>query len=144
MSGGAARVFFFCLGTGAALGCLYLLFRAVCILTRAGKILTAVLDVLFCCLCAAVVFLSALAVDHGRLRLFQAGLQLLGGWAAVSALGPFVSGAAGRARKIFCKVSDFFRRGWVFLTAHFRRRKPKPVEKRKKTAKKPKKAKKKT
>jgi len=144
MSGGTVRALFFCLATGAALGCLLLLFQAARILLRAGKLLTAALDVLYCCLCALTVFLCALAVDYGRLRLFQAGFQLLGGWAAVTALGPFVFWLAERARKIFCKVSAFFRKGWFFLGAHFHRRKPKPAKKRKKTDGKPKKAKKKT
>lgn len=144
MSGGTVRALFFCLATGAALGCLLLLFQAARILLHAGKLLTAVLDVLYCCLCALTVFLCALAVDHGRLRLFQAGFQLLGGWAAVAAFGPFVSGLAKWMRKIFCKVSGLFRKGWSFLTSHFHRRKPKAAKKAGKTARKPKKAKKKT
>lgn len=144
MSGGAVRALFFCLATGAALGCLLLLFQAVRVLLRAGKLLTAALDILYCCLCALTVFLCALAVDYGRFRLFQACFQLLGGWAAVTALGPFVSGLAERVRKVFCKVSAFFRKGWSFLGAHFYRRKPKPAKKRKKTGGKAKKAKKKT
>ena len=35
---------------------------------------TALLDLLCCCLCGAWVFLCALAVDNGRLRLYQAAL----------------------------------------------------------------------
>ncbi len=144
MNGGGGALVFFCLATGAALGCLFLLFSAVQLAFHAGKLTCALLDVFYCCLCAAVVFLCALAVDHGRLRLLQAACQLLGGWAAVASLSPFVSGAAKRLRKIFCKVSAFFRRRCAFLTAHFRRRKPKPAKKRKKTGKRPKKAQKKT
>ncbi len=144
MSAGAPAVLFFCLGTGAALGCLFLLFRAVRILAHAGKLLTALLDVLFCCLCAAVVFLCALAVDKGRLRLFQAAPQALGAWAAVTALDPFVAGLAEGVRKIFCKVSGLFRKGKAFLTSHFRRRKPLAAKKAGKTGRKRKKQQKKT
>ena len=139
MNGGGGALVFFCLATGAALGCLFLLFSAIRLAFHAGKLASAFLDILYCCLCADTVFLCALAVDHGRLRLIQAVFQLLGGWAAVTALGPFVSGAAKCLRKIFCKVSCFFRKGSSFLTAHFRRRKPKPAKKRKKTGKRPKK-----
>ncbi len=140
----AARPLFFCLATGAALGGLFLLFRALRILLHAGKVLTAVLDVLFCCLCAASVFLCALAMDHGRLRLFQAVFQLLGGWAAVQALGPFTDWLAGKGQKIFCRISALFRKGKTFLTSLFQRRRRKPAKKRKKARQKPKKAKKKT
>lgn len=144
MSAGAPAVTFFCLGTGAALGCLFLLFRVLRILLRAGKLLTAFLDILCCCLCALVVFLCALAVDKGRLRFFQAGLQLLGGWAAVTALGPFVAGLAEKVRKIFSRLSLLFRRGRAFLVSHFRRRRPARAKKPKKTRRKGKKLPKKT
>ena len=144
MKNGICELLFFCLGTGAALGCLLLLFRAARILCRAGKLMTALLDVLYCCLCGAVVFLCALAVDKGRLRLLQVLLQLLGGWAAVTALGPFVSGIALRIKKIFCKVIAFFRRKCGFFTAFFHRRKPKSAKNPEKTKKKRKKPKKKT
>ncbi len=140
----AARPFFFCLASGAALGCLWLAFQALGILLRAGKLLTAFLDVLFCCLCAAAVFLCSLAVDKGRLRLFQAGLQLLGGWAAVLVLSPFTSRLAGLLRKCFCKVSGFFKRTFAFLIPHFRPRRRKKRKNRGKAGKKPEKAKKKT
>ncbi len=106
---GALAAFFFCLAAGAALGCLFLLFQAARILLCAGKPATAALDLLYCCVCAVAVFLCALAVDRGRLRLLQVLAQLLGGWAAVTALGPFTAGLAEAVRKIFCKVSGFFR-----------------------------------
>lgn len=144
MSGGVTRALFFCLSTGAALGCLLLLFQAVRILLRPGRLFTALLDLLYCCICAVTVFLCALAMDHGRLRLFQAVFQLLGGWAAAAALSPLTGGLAGKLRKIFCKVSAGFQERRVFLAAHFRRRRAKPVKKSKKTGEKPKKAKKKT
>lgn len=140
----AGAVAFFCLGTGAALGCLWLLFQAVRILLRAGKPLTALLDILYCCLCGTAVFLCALAVDHGRLRLFQAALQLLGGWAAVAALGPFVSRAAGALQKIFRRVSGVFRSAGAFLGSRFHRRRPRKGKKAEKTGKKGKKQQKKT
>ena len=138
------ELLFFCLGTGAALGCLLLLFRALRVLFRAGKFATVLLDILYCCLCGAVVFLCALAVDQGRLRLLQVLLQLLGGWAVVTALGSFVTGIALRLRKIFCKVSSFFHEKCKTFTSHFRPRKKKSAKNRKKTGKKGKKPKKKT
>lgn len=144
MSAGAPAVLFFCLGTGAALGCLFCLFQAARILLRAGKLLTAALDVLFCCLCAVSVFLCALAVDHGRLRLVQVLLQALGAWSAVAALGPLMSGAAERVRKIFGRLSALLRKAGGFVAPHFRRRRRAPAKKREKTRKKRQKPKKKT
>lgn len=141
---GAPAAFFFCLATGAALGCLFLLFQAARILLCAGKPATAALDLLYCCVCAAAVFLCALAVDRGRLRLLQVLAQLLGGWAAVTALGPFTAGLAEAVRKIFCKVSGFFRGICSFFSGHFRAWRGKIRKNRGKTRKKPEKAKKKT
>ena len=71
MTGGALPTAFFCLATGAALGCLFLLCKVARILLHAGKLCTAALDVLFCSFAAAAAFLCALAVDHGRPRFFQ-------------------------------------------------------------------------
>ena len=84
MSGQALPLVFFCLATGAAMGCLFLLFQGVGILLGAKKLGTALLDLVFCCLCGGFVFLCALAVDSGRLRLYQAALQGLGAWAAAA------------------------------------------------------------
>ncbi len=144
MSGEAARAVFFCLATGAALGGLFVLFQAVRILLRAGKLFTAFLDLLYCCLCGAAVFLCALAVDRGRLRFFQAALQLLGGWSVVAALGPAASRLAGGVRKIIGKISGAFHRAAAVLAAHFHKSRPKPAKKRVKTGRKRKKAQKKT
>ena len=144
MKGVTGELLFFCLGTGAALGCLFLLFQAARILCHAGKLGTALLDILYCCLTGTAVFLCALAVDRGRLRLLQVLLQLLGGWAAVTALGPFVSGIARRLEKIFRKISGFFRKKCRILTSHFPRKKPKSAKKPEKTWKIRKKPKKKT
>ena len=140
----SCELLFFCRATGAALGCLLLLFRVVRILFRAGKFTTALLDILYCCLCGAVVFLCALAVDRGRLRLLQALLQFLGGWAVVTAFGPFVSGIALRIRKIFCRVSSFFHEKCKTFTSHFHRKRPKSAKIPEKSQKKRKKPKKKT
>ncbi len=96
MTGAQAPTIFFCLATGCALGMLFLLLKALRLGLSAGKILTAVLDVLFGIICGAVVFLAALAVDKGRLRLLQAVLQMAGAWAAITAFDPAVC-ALGRA-----------------------------------------------
>ena len=60
MSGLTVPVLFFCLATGAALGCLFLLFRVVRQLLGAGKGLTFLLDLLSGALAGAFVFLCAL------------------------------------------------------------------------------------
>ena len=51
MSGQALPVAVFCLATGAALGCLFLLFQGMSQLLGLKKLGTALVDVLFCCLC---------------------------------------------------------------------------------------------
>ena len=66
MSGQALPVAVFCLATGAALGCLFLLFQGMSQLLGLKKLGAALVDVLFCCLCGGFVFLCALAVDSGR------------------------------------------------------------------------------
>lgn len=144
MSAGIVPVLFFCLATGAAMGCLLLVFQAVRLLLGDGRLLTAILDVVFCCLCAFVVFACALAVDRGRLRLIQVAAQLLGGWAAVEVFAAPVKAVAGWLNKIICKISGVFNKCGSFLTAGFRRKKSKSAKKRKKRKEKPKKAQKKT
>ena len=57
MSGQALPVAVFCLATGAALGCLFLLFQGMSQLLGLKKLGTALVDVLFCCLCGGFVFL---------------------------------------------------------------------------------------
>lgn len=118
MSGQGMPVVFFCLATGAALGCLFLLFRGFAALLGLKKWGTAAMDLLVCCVCGGAVFLCALAVDSGRLRLYQAALQGLGAWAAVKALGPWIVGGARRLKNIFWKLwallagrMGFFREG---------------------------------
>ena len=61
MSGQALPVAVFCLATGAALGCLFLLFQGMSQLLGLKKLGAALVDVLFCCLCGGFVFLCALA-----------------------------------------------------------------------------------
>lgn len=139
-----AAVVFFCLATGAALGFLYLAFSVLGALLDAGKLLTAFLDVIFCCLCGAAVFLCALAVGKGRLRAIQALFQLLGGWAVLTVFGPFVQTLTRYLKKIFWKLSALSGRFKAFLTAHFHVRRGKTAKKRGKTAKRPKKSAKKT
>lgn len=134
----------FCLATGAALGCLFLLFKILRILLDAGKLCTALLDLLYCCLCGTAVFLCALAVDRGRPRLFQALLQGLGGWAAIETLDPFVTGAARRVEKFFRKVFGFFSRWIGIFAGYFIGKIPRKKKRRRKRDEKAKKAKKKT
>lgn len=139
MSGQWLAVAFFCLSTGAALGCLFLLFRMAAWLLGLGKVETGVLDVLFCCLCGGAVFLCALAVDSGRLRLYQAVLQGVGAWAVIGSLGPAVQRLARWIGRKFCKVWGVLGRAGKILTGLFpAKREPKrhPPKKRGKNQKK--------
>src|SRR5699024_10130286 len=104
MSGLGWPVLSFSLASGAALGCLFLLFRGFSRLLGLKKLGTALLDVLFGGLAGGFVFLCALAVDSGRLRLYQVLPQALGAWAAVTALGPWTRRGAGALQKIFCRL----------------------------------------
>lgn len=94
---------FFCLASGALLGLLFLAGEAIAGLLGLKKPGRAVVDLLCCGVAGVTVFLCALAVDSGRLRLFQVALQALGGWAAWAALSPWARrtahlGAAWRRR----------------------------------------------
>ena len=57
MSGLEWPVLSFSLASGAALGCLFLLFQGMSQLLGLKKLGTALVDVLFCCLCGGFVFL---------------------------------------------------------------------------------------
>lgn len=144
MSGQGMPVVFFCLATGAALGCLFLLFRGFAALLGLKKWGTAAMDLLFCCVCGGAVFLCALAVDSGRLRLYQAALQGLGAWAAVKALGPWIVGGARRLKNIFWKLWALLAGRMGFLRGLFQRGKSTGKNPGKKTGKKVKKQRKKT
>ncbi len=144
MSGQALPVVFFCLATGAALGCLFLLFRGIAALLGLKKLGIALFDLLFCCLCGAFVFLCALAVDSGRLRLYQAALQGLGAWTVVVALGPWTLKGSRRLRSFFKNLSAFLTGRLGFLRGLFPRGKDMEKKRKKKTGKKPKKQRKKT
>lgn len=144
MSAGLVQTAFFCLSTGAALGCLFLLCKVLRLLLRLGKVWTAVMDILFCAFCGMVLFLCALAVDKGRFRLFQAVFQGLGAWCAIEVFDPFVSRAAKLLRSMFCKVHTLLGRGRAFWRARFRKKSPGKEKSLGKRGKKPKKAQKKT
>lgn len=100
----------FCLCSGVALGLLYVVLALLRALLSAGRLLTAVIDLLFCAMSGLVVFLCALAVGGGRLRFFQAGLQLLGGWAAVSLLCPLIARAARWIQRLKTRIFSLFSR----------------------------------
>ena len=119
MSGLSLPVLFFCLATGAALGCLFLLFQGVRMLLGGGKALKALFDLLFGAAAGGFVFLCALAVDRGFLRLYQAVFQGLGFWAAVRGLGWLVEGAVRFLQKIFGRFLALWARLGRFLRGHF-------------------------
>lgn len=134
---GAAELAVLCLGTGAAMGCLFLLFKMFEILVGASKLMTAVLDVIFCCVCAAVVFLCALVVADGRLRLYQAVGQGVGAWAAVTLL----DGAAVRAARLLAaaaeKIVGIFNKCFAVFSVGFQHGGRVVRKKKKKTEEKP-------
>lgn len=130
---------FFCLGTGVLLGALFLLLKLGKCLLGLGKWGEAFLDILYCLLGAGVVFLSALAVDKGRLRVAQLLLQGIGAWAFLAALDPFLCGAVAFLEKIIGQVFGFWKRKWRALASHFPRKTKKIKAKRKKTGRKKKK-----
>lgn len=123
-----------CLTTGALLGGLFLLLKLLRVLLRGGWLLTAALDLLFCLVCGVTAFLIALVLDKGRLRFFQAALQLLGAWGTVTALDPFITGLSrqikrlGRffARKILSPVLRRLARARAAAGSLVRRAIPKP------------------
>lgn len=144
MSGLTVPVLFFCLATGAALGCLFLLFQGFCQLLGGGKWMLALLDLLFGVLAGGWVFLCALAVDRGFLRLYQVVFQGLGAWACVTALWPLMTRGIGGLKKIFCKVGALLRKGGSILLGLFPKGRAPKGKDRKKTRKKKKNPRKKT
>jgi hypothetical protein len=113
MTGSTWPIALFCLTSGAALGALFLLCKALRLALGGGKLLTAALDTAFGLVCGAVVFLCALAVDKGRLRLLQAALQALGAWGVVVSLDPLATAGGKLLRFLWKKIS-------CFLSAPFR------------------------
>lgn len=107
-----------CLLTGSALGLLYLLLKAIRLSFSTGRFSTALLDILFGLTCGVVVFLTALAVDKGRLRFLQAASQLLAAWATLTALDPLAT-ALGLALR---KLALTLRRPFAYLLSKLPRR----------------------
>lgn len=99
-----------CLATGALLGGVFLAMKLARILLGGGRVFLFVSDLLLGLFCGAAAFTVALAIDKGRLRLFQAALQALGAWGTVCALDPMISGAAAGIRKLAARLRRFFRR----------------------------------
>ena len=89
-----------CLFTGAMLGGVFLGLKLLGLLLRGGRLFTFFSDLLFGLICALAAFVVALAVDSGRLRMFQAALQCLGAWGTIVALDPLLSGVAARLRRV--------------------------------------------
>lgn len=123
-----AESIFLCLLTGAALGLLYLLCRAVKLAIGFGKIGEAILDILFCAAGAIVFFLVALAMDKGRIRFFQVAFQLAGFTASILALGPFVVTVSKFVNIIFKRFSKFLSRKIRVLRPKTKKKPKKPPE----------------
>lgn len=110
----------FCLMTGAMLGVLFLGCKLLRGLLRGGRLCTAALDVLFCLICALTVFMCALVIDRGRLRVFQAALQGLGAWGAIVALDPLTGGVERLLRRLGRGVKGWLSRPARFFLGRFR------------------------
>lgn len=142
MTGGTWPTVLFCLASGAALGALFLLCKALRLALGAGKLLTAALDTAFGIACGGVVFLCALAVDKGRLRLLQMALQALGAWGAVVSLDPLATSGGKALRFLWQKLSRFFSAPFRWAKGKLAQRKKaqkkkKPAKGRRKGKKKP-------
>ncbi len=136
MTGLDAPAVFFCLLTGCALGVLFLLLKALRLSLSAGRLLTALLDAAFGTVCGGVVFLTALAVDKGRLRLMQALLQVLGAWGAIAALDPLACLLGRGIRSLALKLRRAFLRPVRWAGGWLRKRMPAPQPKPERTRKK--------
>lgn len=110
MTGGTLPAGCLCLFTGALMGGVFLGLKLLGLLLRGGRIFTFFSDLFFGLFCAVTAFLVALAVDSGRLRLFQAALQCLGAWGAIAALGPLLNSAAAKLRKAARRMDSAIRR----------------------------------
>lgn len=99
-----------CLASGALLGGAFLAMKLARLLLRGGRVFLFISDLLLGPLCAVTAFTVALAIDKGRLRLFQVVLQGLGAWGAVCALDPLISGAAAGLRRLAAGLRRFFHR----------------------------------
>ena len=110
MSEGILPAACLCLFSGALLGGMFLAFKLLRLLLHGGKLCMAVFDVLLGLACAVTAFLCALALDKGRLRLFQVLLQGLGAWGAVVSLDPLIDGMAAGIRKAGRWLRGFMRR----------------------------------
>ena len=78
MSAAGLEVLLYCVLLGIGLGILFAALEAVRLVLGLGKILTGLLDILFCAVSACASFILALAVCQGRIRFFQFGAELLG------------------------------------------------------------------
>lgn len=114
-----------CLFSGVLLGLAFLAFKLLRVMLGLGRWAAAFLDVLFCLLCALTAFLCALVLDKGRLRLFQAALQLLGGWGAAAALDPLVERAAELIKTVGKKLSGLILKPFKFLGKKLAKTSPK-------------------
>lgn len=110
MTGGTLPAGCLCLFTGALMGGVFLGLKLLGLLLRGGRIFTFFSDLFFGLFCAVTAFLVALAVDSGRLRLFQAALQCLGAWGAIAALGPLLNSAAAKLRRAARRMDSAIRR----------------------------------
>ena len=145
MTGGSWPQASLCLFSGALLGLLFLACKLLRVMLGLGRLATALLDLAFCLTCGLTAFLCALVLDQGRLRLFQAALQLLGAWGAVAALDPLIEGTARLLRRAAGRLRRALGRPWSFLRGKWEKsfpKQPRKPAKRKKTGRKRKKPKK--
>ena len=78
MSAAGLEVLLYCILLGIGLGILFAALEAARLVLGLGKIVTGLLDVLFCAAAACASFILALAIYQGRIRFFQYGGEVLG------------------------------------------------------------------
>lgn len=123
---------FLCLAAGGILGLLFLALKLIRIVLGIKKIGEAVMDILFCAAAAIVTFTCTLAIDDGRVRFFEIAAVLIGLFAVIVTLEPFIGGLAKKVYIIIEKIKAFICKK---SKAVFFKKKPKV----KKSGKKPKK-----
>lgn len=95
------------LGVGVGFGAIFLLMKVMKIVLGIKKIGEAVLDIILCLISTIVIFLCALALDGGKIRLLQLLLHGIGALAVIWLLDPLVQGMARMVSKFGKNIKKF-------------------------------------
>lgn len=123
------RCVLLCFLSGFLLGLLFSVLKMVRTICGLHKLGTAFLDILFFAAAAVVSFLVAFAMDHGRARFFQIGIELIGFCVFMLLLDPLL---AYPTQKVNIMIHKILRK----TAAKFQRFQRKKKEKRRQTRKK--------